>query len=77
MVALGAKDVPGGFNPDGHDSLDPALRETVERRMSVLGPGYMLLYDEPVGFVRGRGAHLFDAEGNDYLDAYNLSLIPN
>jgi 4-aminobutyrate aminotransferase-like enzyme len=71
MVSLGAKDVPGRFDPDSLGSLDPVLRATVERRMNVLGPGYMLLYNEPVGFVRGRGAHLFDADGNDYLDAYN------
>lgn len=71
MVSLGTKDVPGRFDPDNLDLLDPALRATVERRMNVLGPGYMLLYNEPIGFVKGHGAHLFDADGNDYLDAYN------
>ena len=37
----------------------------------MLGPGYTLIYREPVEFVSGRGAHLFDRDGNDYLDAYN------
>jgi 4-aminobutyrate aminotransferase-like enzyme len=30
-----------------------------------------LIYREPVEFIGGRGAHLFDRDGNDYLDAYN------
>lgn len=30
-----------------------------------------LSYDEPVHLVRGEGAHLFDAEGRKYIDAYN------
>jgi len=71
MVSLGAKNVPARFDPDALDHLDPGTRAAVQRRLDVLGPGYMLLYSEPVGFVRGRGAHLFDAEGHDYLDAYN------
>lgn len=71
MVSLGAKDVPGRFDPDNLAGLDPAMQEMVRRRQNVLGPGYMLLYNQPVGFVRGSGAHLFDADGNDYLDAYN------
>ena len=37
----------------------------------MLGPGYTLIYKEPVEFVSGHGAHLFDRDGNDYLDAYN------
>jgi 4-aminobutyrate aminotransferase-like enzyme len=31
----------------------------------------MLMYREPVEFVSGHGAHLFDHEGNDYLDVHN------
>ncbi len=37
----------------------------------MLGPGYTLIYQEPVEFVSGHGAHLIDRDGNDYLDAYN------
>jgi 4-aminobutyrate aminotransferase-like enzyme len=29
------------------------------------------MYREPVEFVSGRGAHLVDLDGNDYLDVYN------
>ena len=59
------------FDPSNTGHLDPDLRSKIERRGRVLGPGYRLFYDEPVEVVRGQGAHLFDAEGNDYLDAYN------
>ena len=59
------------YDPSKAGDLDPGLRSKIERRGQVLGPGYRLFYDEPLEVVRGRGAHLFDAEGNDYLDAYN------
>jgi 4-aminobutyrate aminotransferase-like enzyme len=62
---------PNRFDPGVLDSLPADLQDTIRRRNQVLGPGYMLLYREPVEFVSGRGAHLFDHRGNDYLDAYN------
>lgn len=62
---------PNKFDPSRMDNLEPRLRSIVERRMSILGPGYSLIYRNPVEFVEGRGAHLFDREGNDFLDAYN------
>ena len=43
----------------------------IAARDRVLGPAYRLFYDEPVHLVRGYGTKLFDADGNDYLDAYN------
>lgn len=36
-----------------------------------MGAAYRLFYERPVHLVRGEGAYLFDAEGLDYLDAYN------
>ncbi|WP_341998709.1 aspartate aminotransferase family protein [Microbacterium sp. LWH7-1.2] len=51
--------------------LPEHLREIIQRRNNVLGPGYTLIYKEPVEFVSGHGAHLVDRDGNDYLDAYN------
>lgn len=48
--------------------LDDPLIAARER---VLGPAYRLFYDKPVHLVRGLGTRLFDADGNDYLDAYN------
>ncbi|MBO1900339.1 aspartate aminotransferase family protein [Leucobacter weissii] len=52
-------------------ALPPESQELLRRRERVLGSPYRLFYREPVHLVRGSGAHLFDAQGNDYLDAYN------
>ncbi len=60
-----------GFDIAAVDSLDPELRRIVERRASLLGPAYKLFYSKPVRIVRGQGVHLFDADGQAYLDAYN------
>ena len=62
---------PNGFDPGVLGGLPDLLQETVRRRGEVLGPGYMLMYREPVEFVSGHGAHLVDRDGNDYLDVYN------
>jgi 4-aminobutyrate aminotransferase-like enzyme len=62
---------PNRFDPAVLGELPERLQSTIQRRNNVLGPGYTLIYREPVEFVSGRGAHLFDREGNDYLDAYN------
>jgi 4-aminobutyrate aminotransferase-like enzyme len=62
---------PNRFDPGVLSTLPAHLQETIRRRNEVLGPGYMLMYREPVEFVSGQGAHLFDHEGNDYLDVYN------
>jgi 4-aminobutyrate aminotransferase-like enzyme/aminoglycoside phosphotransferase (APT) family kinase protein len=44
--------------------------ELLSRRRRVLGPS-PLTYDDPVHFVAGDGAWLFDPAGRRYLDAYN------
>jgi 4-aminobutyrate aminotransferase-like enzyme len=62
---------PNRFDPDELSELPKHLQETIQRRNNVLGPGYTLIYREPVEFVAGHGAHLVDRDGNDYLDAYN------
>jgi 4-aminobutyrate aminotransferase-like enzyme len=59
------------FDPERLDTLDERTADLVRRRAAALGPAYRLFYREPVEFVRGAGAHLFDREGADYLDAYN------
>ncbi|MGE4529359.1 MAG: aspartate aminotransferase family protein [Rhodospirillaceae bacterium] len=59
------------FNPDAASALSPRDRALVERRMRLLGPAYRLFYDTPVQVSRGEGVHLYDADGNEYLDAYN------
>ena len=60
-----------GFDMSSVDALDPELRTIVERRASLLGPAYKLFYRNPVRIVRGEGVHLYDADGQVYLDAYN------
>ena len=52
-------------------ALDARTSDLIARRARVLGPAYRLFYQHPVEFVRGSGTHLFDADGNDYLDVYN------
>ena len=62
---------PNRFDPVVLGALPDHIQETIRRRDAVLGPGYTLIYREPVEFVSGHGAHLVDRDGNDYLDAYN------
>ncbi len=62
---------PNRFDPDSLSHLPERMQEIIRRRERVLGPGYTLIYREPVEFVSGHGAHLVDRDGNDYLDAYN------
>ena len=59
------------FRPGMAEALPAPLRELAARRERVLGPSYRLFYREPVHLVRGEAAHLFDADGNQYLDVYN------
>jgi len=63
--------MPNSFDPTRVDALEPRARELVTRRRRLLGPGYKLFYEQPIEVVRGEGVHLFDADGNAYLDAYN------
>jgi 4-aminobutyrate aminotransferase-like enzyme len=70
-VSRASASFPNRFDPDVLETLPEHLRDTIRRRNEVLGPGYMLMYREPVEFVSGYGAHLLDHQGNDYLDAYN------
>jgi 4-aminobutyrate aminotransferase-like enzyme len=59
------------FDESTVDRLDARTADLVRRRAAALGPAYRLFYREPLEFVRGERAHLFDADGVDYLDAYN------
>lgn len=60
-----------GFDARAAAGLDPTARDLIARRQRVLGAPYRLFYQDPVHAVRGTGAHLFDAAGTDFLDAYN------
>jgi len=59
------------FDPTRSSELDVATRALVERRERALGTAYRLFYREPIQFVRGNGTRLWDADGREYLDAYN------
>ncbi|MBP1327348.1 4-aminobutyrate aminotransferase-like enzyme [Leucobacter exalbidus] len=73
MVSQGSEQsvMVNGYDPGAAAALTPAARALITRRERVLGSAYRLFYREPVHVVRGQGAHLFDADGHDYLDAYN------
>lgn len=60
-----------GFDPSTVEHLDTRTRAFVERRARLLGPAYRLFYADPVEFVRANDVLMYDADGNEYLDAYN------
>lgn len=59
------------FRAEAGTELAWATAQLVRRRERVLGPSYRLFYRTPVHLVRGEGAHLWDADGERYLDVYN------
>jgi len=63
--------IVNAFDVETADALDPELRRIVKRRARLLGPAYKLFYRNPVRIVRAEGVHLYDADGQAYLDAYN------
>jgi 4-aminobutyrate aminotransferase-like enzyme len=60
-----------GYDGSRAGDLPAATRELLRRRDRALGSAYRLFYDQPLAFTHGSGVHLFDTEGNAYLDAYN------
>lgn len=59
------------FDPKELSGLPEMTRTLIERRAKLLGPAYRLFYGNPVEVSRGCGVHLYDRDGNEYLDAYN------
>ncbi len=59
------------FDPASADALSTADRALLARRRATLGDIYPLFYERPVHVVRGSGVRLLDADGVEYLDAYN------
>lgn len=43
----------------------------LERRNAIFGAGTPIFYEEPLELVRGKGVHLYDPDGRQYLDMYN------
>lgn len=67
---MSAMHMANSFDP-ASGLADPDDAELLARRQAVLGAPYRLFYSRPVSLVRGEGAHLYDRDGGDYLDAYN------
>ena len=59
------------FDPSKLDALSAKHRDMIGLRNKLLGPAYRLFYQKPVEVCRGNGVHLYDSDGNEYLDAYN------
>jgi 4-aminobutyrate aminotransferase-like enzyme len=59
------------FDGSDIDDLGGDVQDLIRRREAVLAPSYRLFYRHPVVAVRGDGVWLYDADGNQYLDAYN------
>jgi 4-aminobutyrate aminotransferase-like enzyme len=59
------------FDPDADTNLPERTRDLARRRADLLGPAYRLFYQNPIHVVRGDGTRLWDADGTEYLDAYN------
>ncbi|MBR9791494.1 MAG: aspartate aminotransferase family protein [Gammaproteobacteria bacterium] len=55
----------------GQVDLDPQMSQMIERRETLLGPAYRLMYERPLHIVKGEGVWLIDQDGNKFLDAYN------
>ncbi|WP_288338353.1 aspartate aminotransferase family protein [uncultured Gordonia sp.] len=68
---MGYSNIMDSNSFDGTQPVDPTIAELITDRERVLGPAYRLFYDDPVHLVRGLGTRLFDADGREYLDAYN------
>ena len=68
----GMKRMVNSFDPSkGPGDLAPDEASLLARRRRALGVLAPVFYEHPVHIVRGRGAHLFSADGADYLDCYN------
>jgi 4-aminobutyrate aminotransferase-like enzyme len=59
------------FRAEHANALDSETRKLTDRRSQNLGESYRLFYRNPVHLVKGQGQYLWDAAGNQYLDAYN------
>jgi len=70
-VASKTLHMANAFDGTEFDQLDHEAQALIRRREAVLAPSYRLFYRHPVVAVRGSGVWLYDADGNQYLDAYN------
>jgi 4-aminobutyrate aminotransferase-like enzyme len=52
------------------DETKPTNSETVEKHKQFLFPAVAMYYQEPLALVRGEGFHVWDDQGNRYLDCF-------
>lgn len=71
MSTLTSAGMVNAYVPGASSRIPEEDRAMIERRAALLGPAYRLFYEEPVHLVRGEGVHLYDGDGNAYLDVYN------
>jgi alanine-glyoxylate transaminase/(R)-3-amino-2-methylpropionate-pyruvate transaminase len=45
-------------------------QEILKKQRKYLWPSHLTYYKEPLPFIRGEGMHLYDVEGNRYLDCF-------
>lgn len=59
------------FDRARSDELSGVLHREVQKYYSVFNGSYRLFYEKPIDIAYGIGAHLYSADGTEYLDAYN------
>ena len=59
------------FDPAAASTLAAREQALLQRRQQSLGAAYRLFYEQPIHVVRGEGVHLYDPDGQAYLDVYN------
>lgn len=70
-ISLKRGKMVNGFDPAKVGRLDVRSRDFINRRERLLGPAYRLFYADPVEFSHASGVFMYDADGKEYLDAYN------
>lgn len=70
-ISLKRGKMVNGFDPAKAGRLDVRSRDFINRRERLLGPAYRLFYADPVEFSHASGVFMYDADGKEYLDAYN------
>ena len=71
MSATNRMHMANSFDPHHIAGIAESDAELIRRRSTSMGAAYRLFYRKPIHIVRGEGVLLYDADGNEYLDAYN------
>ncbi|RJG41675.1 aspartate aminotransferase family protein [Mesorhizobium sp. DCY119] len=59
------------FDASQTNDFSPELAERIARRSAAFGASSVLFYQQPIEMVRAKGAFMYDAQGQRYLDVYN------